>query len=99
MIAAITALIVTPLWVVLDEYWLDYSAWMPNLPPGIAEGLIPASLLMAALVAFYIAMKRMFSASKDEAIQASFVLLTVAFVVLTVTGVWFRGPGMALAWP
>jgi quinol-cytochrome oxidoreductase complex cytochrome b subunit len=98
-IAAITALIVTPLWVVLDEYWLDYSVWMPGLPPGISEGLIPVTLLVAAVIAFYLILKQGLSASKDEAIQSIFVLLTVAFVVLTVTGVWFRGPGMALAWP
>ncbi len=99
IIAAVTATVATPLWVALDEYWLDYSAWMPGLPPGISEGLIPATLLVAAVVAFYMIMKRIFSASKDEAIQSIFVLLTVAFVVLTVTGVWFRGAGMALAWP
>jgi hypothetical protein len=28
-----------------------------------------------------------------------FVLLAVAFVILTGTGVWFRGAGMALAGP
>ena len=99
IIAAITALVATPLWVVLDEYWLDYSGWMPGLPPGISEGLIPATLLVGSVVAFYMILKRIFSASKDEAIQSIFVLLTVAFIVLTVTGVWFRGPGMALAWP
>jgi len=99
VIATITALIVTPLWVILDEYWLDYSGWMPGLPPGISEGLIPATLLVAAVIAFYMILKRMFSASKDEAIQSSFVLLMVAFTLLTVTGVWFRGAGMALAWP
>ena len=40
-----------------------------------------------------------FGASKGEVVQAIFVLFLVALVVLTVTGVWFRGPGMALVWP
>jgi hypothetical protein len=38
-------------------------------------------------------------ASKGEVVQAVFVLFLAALVVLTVTGVWFRGPGMALTWP
>jgi quinol-cytochrome oxidoreductase complex cytochrome b subunit len=98
IIAALTALVVTPVLVVLDEYWLDLPSWLPGVPPGISNGLLPTGLLLAAIGAFYTAMKRRLSASKDEAIQASFVLLMVAFVVLTVTGVLFRGPGMALTW-
>jgi quinol-cytochrome oxidoreductase complex cytochrome b subunit len=99
VLAAVTALIVTPFWVVLDEYWLDPMGWLPFMPPAISNGLLPTAVLAAMLVVFYMILKKAFSATKDEAIQASFVLLTVAFVILTVTGVWFRGPGMALAWP
>ena len=28
-----------------------------------------------------------------------FVLVLVAFLVLTITGIWFRGTGMKLVWP
>jgi quinol-cytochrome oxidoreductase complex cytochrome b subunit len=99
ILATLTALVVTPLLVVLDEYWLDLPSWLPGVPPGISNGLLPTAVLLAGLVAFHAILKRRLSASRDEAIQASFVLLTVAFVVLTMTGVWFRGPGMALTWP
>ena len=99
IIATVTALIFTPIWIVLDEYWLDLMAWLPSVPPGISTGLLPTAVLAALLVAFHKTMTRRLSASRDEAIQASFVLLMVAFVILTVTGVWFRGAGMALAWP
>jgi hypothetical protein len=44
-------------------------------------------------------LKKHFSASKNETVQALFVLFVVGFAVLTVTGVWFRGAGMALVWP
>jgi uncharacterized integral membrane protein len=40
-----------------------------------------------------------FGATRLEAAQALFVLLAVGFAVLTVTGIWFRGPGMKLVWP
>jgi hypothetical protein len=40
-----------------------------------------------------------FGASKAEVVQALFILFFAVFAVLTITGVWFRGPGMALVWP
>ena len=36
---------------------------------------------------------------KEETVQAIVILLLVSMVVLTVTGVWFRGAGMSLVWP
>ena len=32
-------------------------------------------------------------------LQAGFAAVTTAFLVLTATGNWFRGEGMALTWP
>jgi hypothetical protein len=53
----------------------------------------------AVFLGFRALLIRRFGASKGEVVQAVFVLLLVALAVLTVTGVWFRGPGMALTWP
>jgi quinol-cytochrome oxidoreductase complex cytochrome b subunit len=99
LIAATVALALTPLWIVADELWIDFGGWLPGLPPLVANGLLPVAILLAALAGFYRLLKKRFDASNNEAIQASFILLTVAFAVLTITGVWFRGPGMALVWP
>jgi quinol-cytochrome oxidoreductase complex cytochrome b subunit len=98
-IATVTALILVPAWIVLDEFWLDFGGWLPDVPLVVSTGFLPAAIVTLAVAGFYTAVKRALSASKGEAIQASFVLLTVAFVVLTVTGILFRGPGMALVWP
>ncbi len=98
-IAALTALLVTPCGIILDELWIGPVAWFPGLPPEVANGLLPTSLCLAALVSYHIYLKKRFGASRSEAVQASFIFLSVVFVVLTVTGVWFRGSGMALAWP
>jgi hypothetical protein len=38
-------------------------------------------------------------ASRQEAVQAAFTFAFASFVVLTVIGVLFRGPGMALGFP
>jgi quinol-cytochrome oxidoreductase complex cytochrome b subunit len=97
-IAAITGLLVTPSWIVLDELWLDPSGWLPGVPPAISNGLLPVVVLAGAFLGFGMFLRNKYAASRDEIIQASFVLLFVAFTVLTATGVWFRGPGMALTW-
>ena len=98
-VTAIMAVVVTPLGIVLDEFVIDWAAWMPALPGEISNGLIPFALIFAAVVGFYFFIKKMFSATNTEAIQSVFVLFLVAFIILTITGIWFRGEGMALVWP
>ena len=97
--AAGVAAILSGLYIVADEYVIDFAGWLPAVPPVISNGLIPASLVLAGLIGFHWWVKNKYSASNNEAIQAVFVLLLTAFVILTVTGIWFRGEGMALIWP
>ena len=68
-------------------------------PPLVSQGAIPLLLSLLALALFYAASRKRFAASRNEAVQALFVLLFTCFLVLTVTGIWFRGEGMALVWP
>jgi hypothetical protein len=48
---------------------------------------------------FYWLVKKKYAATNNESIQSVFVLLVVAFIILTIVGIWFRGQGMALMWP
>ena len=97
--AAVVAIVFTPLFVLADDLFFDFAAWMPGIPPVVSGGLLPAGIILAALGGFYALMKRKYSATKNEAVQAIFVLLLFAFIILTITTVWFRGEGMALTWP
>jgi quinol-cytochrome oxidoreductase complex cytochrome b subunit len=97
--AAVAAAVITPILVVADEVWIDFGAWLPGVPPKISNGLLPASLLLAALAVYHAYLTQRRAASKNEAMQTLFILMAVAFAVLTIVGVWFRGAGMALAWP
>jgi len=99
MVAAVVALIVTPLGIIADEYIVDFGAWLPSIPPVISNGMIPAALALACIIGFYWLMKRKYTATNNEAIQSVFILLLVAFIILTITCIWFRGSGMALVWP
>jgi quinol-cytochrome oxidoreductase complex cytochrome b subunit len=93
------AVVMTPLLILLDEFVFDFAGWLPSLPTIISNGLVPLALVSLLLIGFYDGMKKVFRATRCETVQAMFVLLLIAFVILTVTGIWFRGPGMALMWP
>ena len=89
-LAAITALVVTPILIVLDEFLLQQVG---------GAGWISLGAIAALVTAFWIFLSKRFHPEKAELVQALFILCAVAFAVLTITGVWFRGPGMALTWP
>ena len=62
----------------------------------IRIGTIAPVLLLAVLLRW---LRRSAGATKNEVVQAAFSALVTAFLVLTATGIWFRGTGMALVWP
>lgn len=95
----IIALLITPPAVFMDEYILDFEGRMPGLLPVISNGLIPLCLVMFIYAAVHFVLKKIYSPGKNEAVQMTFVFFLTAFVILTVTGIWFRGSGMKLAWP
>ena len=95
-IAAFAAGVLTPLAIVLHDVagrlWPGGTTWMTGavLPVAVVGG--------GGLIAIRILRARM-SLSRNEVAQTVAVACGVAFVWLTVIGVWFRGPGMALVWP
>jgi len=99
VVSAAAALIVIPPAILADEFLLDVAGWMPAVPAVIRNGLLPAALVLAGIIVFYLVMKNRFRANNNEATQAVFVFLLTAFVILTVIGIWFRGQEMALVWP
>jgi hypothetical protein len=84
--------------ILVDEPLRRAPPWLPQLTPAIRGGLVPvlAAGMVVTAVGF---LARRRGASRLEAIQAVFTFVVVAFAVLTVAGVFFRGQGMALAWP
>jgi quinol-cytochrome oxidoreductase complex cytochrome b subunit len=97
--AALVAIIVTPMGIVADEFIFDIVAWMPGLSPVVSNGILPAASILTGIILFYWLVKKKFAATNNESIQSVFVLLAVAFIILTITGIWFRGEGMTLMWP
>ena len=97
--AAVVAIIVTPIGIILDEFVIDFGAWMPGLSSVVSNGILPAAFVFIGIIVFYLLAMKKFAATNNESIQSVFILLATAFIILTITGIWFRGQGMALVWP
>ncbi len=93
------ALSITPIAVILDEYILDFAGWMPYLSPIISNGLIPLCIVLLGCYLMYLPLVKHYGPDKNEAVQMAFVFFLTVFIILTITGVWFRGDAMKLSWP
>jgi Na+/H+-dicarboxylate symporter len=98
-VAALVAIIITPIGIVADEFVIDFATRLSNIPGEITNGLIPFAVILIVTLLFYKVIKKKWSSNMNEALQSVFVLLVVAFIILTITGIWFRGKGMALMLP
>lgn len=98
IIAATTAFIITPVLILIDEL-AGPGQIFSGIPLFITNGLAPILFILAVIVAFVWVIKRRFCASRNEVVQAVFIMLLVALALLTLTCVWFRAEGMVLAVP
>jgi len=97
--AAGVALMLAPAAILAHEYVLDLPKRLPSLPQAVSNGLLPTGVLGLLVLGFAALIQRRWGASRIEAVQAVFTLLMMGFLILTVTGVFFRGTSMRLAWP
>lgn len=95
--AAAAAIAVTPLLVTAKEFLPEPGGQI--LPSWASGGILPLGLLLTGLSVWYRWLRRRRACSRNEALQSVFIFLTTAFVLLTLTGILFRGEGMALKWP
>jgi quinol-cytochrome oxidoreductase complex cytochrome b subunit len=94
-----SALILTPLWILLDEYVLKWSAWFPTWPSILTTGVFPTTFLLFGLILLDRILHGLFYPSTEERVLFWMTFFFFALIVLTITGIFFRGPGMALYLP
>jgi quinol-cytochrome oxidoreductase complex cytochrome b subunit len=85
--------------VALDEYKVDFASALPNLPAAISDGLIPMGIALLCLAFTYLLNRLIFRANHSEALMSVFTFIVTALVILTVIGMFFRGPNMVLSLP
>jgi hypothetical protein len=93
------ALAAAPAWVLLDEFLLNWSAWLPTWDTLLSNGLIPLTVILLPLILLDSWTVKTFHADTEERVLFIATFLFTAFVVLTIVGIFFRGPGMSLYWP
>ena len=98
-IAAVMGVALTSLMVVVDAWLSAREATGETISPAISRGLLPLLLFAAIIAGITAFVKKRYGATSNETVQVVFTLLLAAATVLTITGVWFRGAGMALTVP
>ena len=78
---------------------VNFEALLPGLPAFVSNGLIPFLILFLILWLYYQFIRKKFSLSLTESVQALFVVILTSFTVLTLIGILFRGVDMALTFP
>jgi uncharacterized membrane protein YdcZ (DUF606 family) len=69
------------------------------MSPLVRDGLFPLLLLSAMITGGVLTLRKRYSSTLNETIQSLFAAMVTALVVLTIVGVFFRGPAMQLIWP
>jgi len=94
--SALTAFVLTPVLILLDEYVLHLEELVTSVPQFISVGLLPFLFLAGITWVFLIFIKTKFSKKKIDIVLAIFVLFTVAYLILMFFGTFLRGEGMHL---
>jgi quinol-cytochrome oxidoreductase complex cytochrome b subunit len=97
--ASVLSVLSVTIGVLLSEYAINFDLWLGSFPLVIASGLIPFLLVILLFLVFILAIKKRFKTNRSELVLFIITFLMVAYVVFSVIGVFFRGPGMQLMWP
>ncbi len=97
--AALFSLLITSAAVIAGEFLVNWQAWLPAWPEFISNGIFPLLIWVLLLSSLTWGLKRKYRANRNEMFLWIFTYLVMAYLVLMFTGIFFRGPGMALEWP
>ena len=99
LLGAVAGLNLTPLAILADELWIDWSALMPGAPTWVSHGFVPLAVVLIAFCAVALAARWLLKATYGESIVAVGAFLVAALLVMTITCALFRGENMDLVWP
>jgi quinol-cytochrome oxidoreductase complex cytochrome b subunit len=87
-----------PILVIVDEFWLDWGNLLTTWPSTVTNGLVPLLLSLIGLALIY-GLMRLLRSNHSEALLGLGSFVFTGLIVLTIIGIYFRGPNMALALP
>jgi hypothetical protein len=98
LLTALYALVVMPIFIVLDNYFPPRELLRGVVPEFITQGVIPLAILALIVLLPLLALWRSKPTAREMVLML-FTLLLVSAVVFTLIGFLFRGPGFELYWP
>lgn len=97
--SALAAFIFTILFVILNELMPDPEAVFPSIPSVVTTGIIQFIVVSATIYVFLRFLSKKILLNLSEQIQSFIIILVISYTILSLTGIFFRGPGMILDWP
>ena len=93
------AVILTICFILLNQYVINFELLLSPLPAWISNGIVPLLVLLLIIAGYYNFYLKRFRLTRSELVQAIFVFILAAFIVLTLTGIFLRGKDMELTFP
>ncbi len=98
-ISAIIAFFATVFFILMSEILPDPEMLLPNIPSLLTKGVVPALLVALSGWGYLFFLKGKIHINRPEYIQSVIIMLVVAYSVMSITGIFFRGEGMEFVWP
>jgi quinol-cytochrome oxidoreductase complex cytochrome b subunit len=95
----VSAIIITPLLVIVNEYLPKLETLLPSINSFITNGIVPLIILILIIWLYHKFVSKRFKLTRIEKAQTMFVFVTTAFIILTIIGIFFRGVDMKLVFP
>jgi quinol-cytochrome oxidoreductase complex cytochrome b subunit len=89
--------ILIPAWILVNEFISPLGQWITGAPLWISEGMVPFILFTAIVFLAGWFMLDRYRLPYNELIMNGFVFISAAYLILMVTGIFLRGPGMELS--
>ena len=99
IISAVSAFLISIVFICVSEILPDPEAILPSIPSVLLTGFIPFVIVTGTIYFFLRFLQKKFGMNRSEYVQSLIIILVVSYTVLSLTGILFRGEGMALMWP
>lgn len=87
------------LFIIASELFPDPEKLVPEISSLITKGLVPLIIIFLPGWLIIKFLKKSIGLNRAEYIQSIIIMLTVAYTVFSIVGIFFRGEGMELVWP
>ena len=98
-VTAVFSLVITLTGIFFNAWVLNFEILFPHIPAVISNGVFPLLILIGLMSGFYLFYIKQLKLTKSELVQVIFVFVVVSFIILTLTGIFFRGRDMELTLP